>query len=66
MPLPRNIEKIPLEDESGLLDLVVKPDVYARLRPVLSGHPLLLVWGVVQRGERAMSVPVWEAEGLTH
>jgi hypothetical protein len=52
VPLPRNIEKIPLEDESGLLDLVVKPDVYARLRPVLSG--------------RAVSVLVWEAEGLTH
>jgi error-prone DNA polymerase len=55
-----------LEDESGLLDLVVKPDVYARLRRVLSGHPLLLVRGVVQRSGRAVSVLVWEAEGLTH
>jgi error-prone DNA polymerase len=55
-----------LEDESGLLDLVVKPDVYARLRPVLSGHPLLLVRGVVQRSGRAVSVLVWEAQGLTH
>jgi error-prone DNA polymerase len=54
-----------LEDESGLLDLVVKPDVYARLRRVLSGHPLLLVRGVVQRSGRAVSVLVWEAEGLT-
>jgi hypothetical protein len=66
VPRPRNIEKIPLEDESELLDLVVKPDVYARLRPVLSGHPLLLVQGVVQRSGRAVSVLVWEAEGLTH
>ena len=55
-----------LEDESGLLDLVVKPDVYARLRPVLRDQPLLAVTGVVQRSGRAASVLVWEAEGLTY
>ncbi len=38
-----------LEDESGLLDLVVKPPVYARLRDVLRGRPLLIVEGIVQR-----------------
>jgi error-prone DNA polymerase len=53
-----------LEDESGLLDLVVKPDVYARLRPVLRDQPLLVATGVVQRSGRAVSVLVWEAEGL--
>lgn len=38
-----------LEAESELLDLVLKPDVYTRLRPVLNRHPLLLVRGLVQR-----------------
>jgi error-prone DNA polymerase len=53
-----------LEDESGLLDLVVKPPVYARLRTVLRGQPLLLVEGVVQRAERAASLLVGDAHPL--
>ncbi|MEZ4559642.1 MAG: hypothetical protein R2854_24920 [Caldilineaceae bacterium] len=50
-----------LEDESGLLDLVVKPQVYTRLRPVLQSHVLLLAAGVVQREGRATSVLVHDA-----
>lgn len=53
-----------LEDESGLLDLVVKPAVYARLREVIRGHALLIVGGVVQRSGHATSVLVWEAEKI--
>jgi error-prone DNA polymerase len=54
-----------LEDESGLLDLVVKPEVYVRLREVIRAHPLLEVVGVVQRGGQAVSVLVWEANGFS-
>ena len=53
-----------LEDESGLLDLVVKPHVYARLRDVLRGQPLLIVEGVVQRSGRAVSLLVQHAQPL--
>ena len=53
-----------LEDESGLLDLVVKPPVYARLRDVLRGQPLLIVEGVVQRSGRAVSLLVQHAQPL--
>jgi error-prone DNA polymerase len=53
-----------LEDESGLLDLVVKPPVYARLRDVLRGEPLIVVEGVVQRSGRAVSLLVQHAEPL--
>jgi error-prone DNA polymerase len=54
-----------LEDESGLLDLVVRPAVYARLRPVLRQHPLLIASGLVQRVEGSVSVLVLEAIPLT-
>ena len=53
-----------LEDESGLLDLVVKPDIYARLREVIRTNPLLIAEGVVQRNSRSVSVLVWGAVGM--
>ena len=53
-----------LEDESGLLDLVVKPETYSHLRDVLRGHPLLVVEGIVQRGGRAASLLVQAARAL--
>ncbi|MFO7632878.1 MAG: DNA polymerase III subunit alpha [Caldilinea sp.] len=53
-----------LEDESGLLDLVVKPETYTRLREVIRSHPLLIAEGVVQRSGRATSVLVWAAQGM--
>ncbi len=51
-----------LEDESGLLDLVVKPNTYTRLREVIRGHPLLLATGIVQRNGRSASLLVHAAE----
>ncbi len=51
-----------LEDESGLLDLVVKPETYTRLRETIRSQPLLVVEGVVQRSGRATSVLVWAAQ----
>ncbi len=53
-----------LEDESGLLDLVVKPPVYERLRLVLRGEPLVLVEGLVQRAGRVASLLVADAQPL--
>ncbi len=38
-----------LEDEYGLINVVVSPALYARQRTVLRGEPFLLVEGVVQR-----------------
>ncbi len=55
---------ISLEDESGLLDLVVKPNVYDRLRDVLRNHPLIVVTGIVQRGGSAVSLLVFDARPL--
>jgi error-prone DNA polymerase len=55
---------IRLEDESGLIDLVVKPDVYARQRSVLRHQPLIIATGIVQRVEGATSVLVLDAMPL--
>lgn len=38
-----------LEDEAGLVNVVVSPALYARQRAVLRGEPFLVVEGVVQR-----------------
>lgn len=54
-----------LEAESRLLDLVVKPAVYARLRTILRGAPLLVIAGVVQRAATTTSVLVHSAQAIT-
>lgn len=47
----KGIMFLSLEDESGLLDLVIKPDVYPLVRPVLQETMLVLTCGVVQKGD---------------
>lgn len=46
---------------SSLLELVVKPDVYDRLRSVLRHHPLIVATGIVEKVEGATSVLVRDA-----
>ena len=53
-----------LEDEEGLVNLVVRPDVYERYREALRGAPLLWVEGQVQRERDAISVLVYRAASL--
>ena len=60
----KGIMFLSLEDESGLLDLVVKPDVYPSVRPVLQETLLIMTGGVVQKGEGVTSVLVGRIEGL--
>jgi error-prone DNA polymerase len=64
-PTAGGILFISLEDEAGLLDLVVKPEVYARLRDVFRGEVLIVTEGIVQRTGRAVSVLVSHAAPLT-
>jgi error-prone DNA polymerase len=53
-----------LEDEEGLINLVVRPKVYERHRGALRNHPLLLVEGQLQREGGAMNVQVYQAVPL--
>ena len=65
-PTAKGILFVSLEDESGLLDLVVKPDVYPRLRPLFQTTPLLVATGIVQRGDGGVtSLLVHHATPLT-
>ncbi|MFN2182376.1 MAG: OB-fold nucleic acid binding domain-containing protein, partial [Anaerolineae bacterium] len=52
---------ITLEDEEGLVNLIVRPDVYERYRDVLRNTPLLWIEGRLQREGHAQSVLVYRA-----
>jgi error-prone DNA polymerase len=53
-----------LEDEEGLVNLVVRPKVYERYRDVLRNNPLLLIEGQLQREGGALNVQVRQAVPL--
>jgi len=53
-----------LEDEDGLVNLVVRPKVYERDRDVLCNSPVLLVEGQLQREGGAINVQVRRAVPL--
>jgi error-prone DNA polymerase len=55
---------ITLEDEEGLANLIVRPDVYERYREALRNAPLLWVAGRLQREGHAISVLVVRAAPL--
>jgi error-prone DNA polymerase len=53
-----------LEDEEGLVNLIVHPDVYEQYRNVLRNAPLLVAGGRFQRAGRATSIVVHQAAAL--
>jgi error-prone DNA polymerase len=55
---------ITLEDEEGLINLIVRPGVYERYRSVLRNVPLLWAEGRLQREGHAVSVLVHRAAAL--
>jgi len=56
---------ITLEDEEGLVNLIVRPGVYERYRAALRNASLLWASGRLQREGQALSVLVHMAEDLT-
>jgi error-prone DNA polymerase len=63
-PTAKGMVFITLEDEEGLVNLIVRPDVYERYRDALRNAPLLLVEGQLQRERQAVSVLVRSAAAL--
>jgi error-prone DNA polymerase len=49
---------VSLEDETGIANLVVMPDVYERFRPVVRGAPFLLARGRLERNGLVVNVRV--------
>ena len=46
-----------LEDEHGLMNVIVRPDVYTRYRSLLRGYQLVAIAGRVQRSSGLVNVP---------
>jgi error-prone DNA polymerase len=49
---------VSLEDETGIANLVVMPDVYERFRPIVRGAPFIVARGRVERTGRVVNVRV--------
>jgi len=56
---------ITLEDEYGLVNVIVRPDVYERFRHSLRDAPLITVEGILQKQGEVVSVLAQRAVGLT-
>lgn len=55
-----------LHDETGLLNVVVRPDLYEKRRPIVRGEGFLTVLGKVQRQEGSASLLAYDVWPLQH
>jgi error-prone DNA polymerase len=53
-----------LEDERGMVNAIVRPDVYARCRAPLRGEAFLWITGTLAKDDGTVNVLVEEAKGL--
>jgi len=62
----KGITFITLEDETGVANLIVRPDVWKRWRSAALGATLLLAYGRLQRHGQVIHVLVTKLENLSH
>jgi error-prone DNA polymerase len=60
----RGIVFVSLEDETGIANLVVMPDVYEQYRPLVRASPFLVARGRVERNGQVVNVRVRELRSL--
>ncbi len=53
-----------LEDETGIANAIVTPDLFVQNRAVLVSHPFLLIEGVLQKQDRVISVKAERVQPL--
>jgi error-prone DNA polymerase len=53
-----------LEDEAGMVNVIVRPDVYERFRVAIRGEPLLWVGGTLAKDDGTLNVLAEEVHGL--
>jgi error-prone DNA polymerase len=53
-----------LEDETGISNVIIRPDLFERDRMAVVGEPFLLVEGALQNQEGVISVRAERLEGL--
>jgi error-prone DNA polymerase len=63
-PTAKGFAFITLEDEEGLINVVVRPDIYRIYRMLIRLEPLLLVKGVVEKREGLINVKALEFKRL--
>ncbi len=54
-PTAKGFHFLTLEDEWGMMNVIVKPDVYPVYREVVRSEPILVVKGIVQRREQVIN-----------
>jgi error-prone DNA polymerase len=55
-PTAKGFAFITLEDEDGMLNVIIKPDVYKRYRQIFKLEPLILVQGTIQRQHDILNI----------
>ena len=53
-----------LEDETGMVNCIVRPEVYERHRAVVRADPLIMAWGRLERHDRNVNVLVSRMERI--
>ncbi|MFN7982094.1 MAG: OB-fold nucleic acid binding domain-containing protein [Vicinamibacterales bacterium] len=53
-----------LEDETGIANIIVRPDLFARDRTVIVEEPFLLIEGVLQNQDGVTSIRAEDVQGL--
>lgn len=57
-PTAKGFAFVSLEDESGIFNLVLTPDVYEKFRLILAHHPLLIATGRLERAQGVFNLKV--------
>ena len=60
----KGVTFITLEDETGTVNLIVRPEVYARYRRLILTSQALLVRGKIERTEAILYLNVSEVRGI--
>jgi error-prone DNA polymerase len=55
-PTAKGFAFMTLEDEEGMLNIIIKPDVYHRYRQIFKLEPLILVQGTIQRQHEILNI----------
>ncbi len=53
-----------LEDETGMVNCIVRPEIYEHHRAVVRADPLVMAWGRLERRERTLNVLVRRMERI--
>ena len=55
-PTAKGFAFLTLEDEEGMMNVIIKPDVYHRYRQIFKLEPLILVQGTIQRQHDILNI----------